>query len=77
MHSEKVIDTARLCRRISNERSKNQRLLKFGKPIRQQDIDKAQKWGEKYGQYLRDNTVPPTTTWVDASLVEEPILPLQ
>ncbi len=61
MHSDYVINTARFCRRISNERSKQQRMLKIGKEIPQEEIDMAKKWDEKYGQYLCDKAAPPST----------------
>jgi hypothetical protein len=70
MNSDYVIDTARFCRRISNERSKQQRMLKIGKEIPQDEIDMAEKWEEKYGQYVRDKTVPPSTAWFDPTLVD-------
>ena len=75
-YSECVIDTACLCKRISNERSKQQRMLKIGKEIPQDKIDMAKKWDEKYGQYLRDKTVTPSTTWFDPTLVSSVLFPL-
>ena len=68
-YSEYVIDKACLCKRISNERSKQQRMLKIGKEIPQDDIDMAEKWDEKYGQYLRDKTLPPSTAKFDPTMV--------
>ena len=41
MHSEYMIDTARLFRRINNKRPKHQRMLKIGKEVKQDDITMA------------------------------------
>ena len=45
-------------------------MLKIGKEIPQDEIDMAEKWEEKYGQYVRDKTVPPSTAWFDPTLVD-------
>jgi hypothetical protein len=36
-------------------------MLKIRKETPQDEIDMAEKWDEKYGQYLRDKTLPPST----------------
>ena len=62
------INTDHVCRRINNERSKQQRLIKIGKEIHKDDIDMADKWNDKYGVFIRDKVVPPSTDWFDPSL---------
>jgi hypothetical protein len=63
------IDTNHVCRRISNERSKQQRLIKIGKAIDKDDLDMAAKWNDKYGTFIRDKVVPPSTAWFEPSLL--------
>jgi len=69
MFSFYYIDTDHLCRRISNERSKQQRMIKIGKAIDKDDIDMALKWNDKYGTFIRDKVVPPSNAWFDPSLL--------
>ncbi len=69
MYSFYSINTDHVCRRISNERSKQQRMIKIGKPINQDDIDMSDKWNDKYGAFIRDKVVPPSTAWFDSSLL--------
>ncbi len=58
-----------MCRRISNERSKQQRMIKIGIPIHNEDIDMANKWNDKYGAFIRDKVVLAPTVWFDPSLL--------
>jgi hypothetical protein len=44
-------------------------MIKMGKPIRKDDIDMSDKWNDKYGAFIRDKVVPPSTTWFDPSLL--------
>lgn len=69
MYSFYSINTDHVCRRISNERSKQQRMIKIGKPISQDDIDMSDKWNDKYGAFIRDKVVPPSIAWFDPSLL--------
>ena len=52
MFSFYYIDTDHLCRRISNERSKQQRMIKIGKAIDKDDIDMALKWNDKMAVHV-------------------------
>ncbi len=63
------INTDHLCRRLSNERLKQQRMLKIEIQTYQDDIDLARKWSEKYDGFLRDKIEPPSTAWFDPSLL--------
>jgi hypothetical protein len=36
-------------------------MLKIRKETPQDEIDMAEKWDEKYSQYMRDKTLPPST----------------
>ena len=58
-----------MCRRISNERSKQQKIIKIGKEIHKDDIDMVDKWNDKYGALIRDKVVPPSSPWLDPSLL--------
>ena len=69
MYSFYYIDTYYACRRINNERSKQQKLVKIGKPIHKDDIDMADKWNDKYMAFIRDKVVQPSTAWFDPSLL--------
>ena len=69
MYSFYYIDIDHVCRRISNERSKQQRIIKIRKPIHNDVIDMANKWNDKYGVFIRDKVVPPQTAWFDPSLL--------
>jgi hypothetical protein len=44
-------------------------MIKIGKPIRKDDIDMSDKWNDKYGAFIRDKVVPPSTAWFDPSLL--------
>ncbi len=69
MYSFYYIDTDHVCRRMSNESSKQQRMIKIGKPIHNDDIDMANKWNDKYGAFIRDKVVPPPIAWFDPNLL--------
>jgi hypothetical protein len=69
MYSFYYIDAYHVCRRIRNERSKQQRLIKIGKPINKDNIDMVDKWNDKYMAFIRDKAVPPSTAWFDPSLL--------
>jgi hypothetical protein len=44
-------------------------MVKIGKAIDKDDIDMAAKWNGKYGTFIRDKVVPPSTAWFDPSLL--------
>jgi hypothetical protein len=69
MYSLYYIDTDHLCRRIDNERLKKYRIIKVGKAIHKDDIDMIDKWNDKYGAFIRDKIVPPSSAWFDQSLL--------
>jgi hypothetical protein len=54
--------------KIGNERSKQQRMIKIGKPINKDGIDMSDKWNDKYGAFIRNKVVPLSTVWFDPSL---------
>ncbi len=58
-----------MCRRINNERSYQQRMIKIGKAIAKDNIDMAGKWNDMYGTFIRNKIVPPSTDWFDPSLL--------
>ncbi len=62
-------DTNHVCRRIGNERSKQQRMIKIGKAIDKDDVDMDAKWNDKYGTFIHDKVVPPSFAWFDPSLL--------
>jgi hypothetical protein len=62
-------DTNHVCRRFNNERSKQQRMIKIGKAIDKDDVDMVAKWNDKYGTFIHDKVVPPSTAWFDSSLL--------
>ncbi len=62
-------DTNHVGGRIRNERSKQRRIIKIGKAIDKDDIDMVAKWDDKYGTFIRDKVVPPSTNWFDPSLL--------
>ena len=61
MYSFYSINIDHVCRRISNERSQQQRIIKIGKPINKENIDMSDKWNDKYGAFIRDKVVLPST----------------
>ena len=69
MYSFYYIDTYHVCRRIGNERSKQQRPIKIGKAIHKDDIDMVDKWNDKYMAFIRDKVVLNSTAWFDPSLL--------
>ena len=69
MHSFYYIDTDHVCRRINNERSKQHRMTKIGKAIHKDDIDMVDKWNDKYGAFMPDKVLSPSTAWFDPSLL--------
>ena len=69
MYSFYSINIDHVCRRINNERSKQQMMIKIGKPINKDYIDMSDKWNDKYGAFIRDKVVPPSTAWFDPSLL--------
>ena len=69
MYSFYSINIDHVCMRISNERSKQQRMIKIGKPICIDDIDMSDKWNDKYGAFTRDKVAPSSSAWFDPSLL--------
>ena len=61
MYSFYSINTDHVYMRINNERSKQQRMIKIGKPTNKDDIDMFDKWNDKYMAFIRDKVVPPST----------------
>ncbi len=56
-------------RKIINERSKQQSMIKIRQAIDKDDINMAGKWNDKYGKFIRDKVGPPSTAWFDPSLL--------
>ncbi len=69
MFSLYYIDTDHAFRRINNESLKQERMIKIGKIIDKDDIDMAGKWNDKYGIFLRDKVLLPSTDWFDPRLL--------
>ena len=69
MYSFYYIDADHVCMRISNERSRQKRMIKIGKAINKDDIDMSDKWNDRYRAFIRDKVVPPSTAWFDPSLL--------
>ncbi len=44
-------------------------MVKIRKQTDQDNIDLVRKWSEIYGAFIREEIVPPLTTWFDPSLL--------
>ena len=62
-------DKNHLCRRINNERSKQQRMIKIGNAIDKVDVDMVAKCNDKYGTFIHDKVVPHSAAWFDPSVL--------
>jgi hypothetical protein len=44
-------------------------MIKIGKARGKDNIVMVAKWNDKYGTFIRDKVVPPSTAWFDLSLL--------